>query len=165
MKCILRLCFITCLLLASCSASKHDRLLVFTFSNAKAVSQTELDFGKPVAEIIDPITLTAFDECVKASKPTRETKQPVPVANGNWIVICHGNSVATRVALHIFVDGQIGWRYENASVLNGALQIKGNASNQVKCARLAKLVSDRLRPTLPDLVKPYDLLSSGDPFR
>lgn len=164
MRYILQLCMVTCLLLASCSASDQNRLLVYAFSNAKAVSQTELDFGKPVAEIVDRNVLTAFDDCVKASTPTKETKQPVHVANGNWIVICYGDRGAKEVALHIFADGQIGWRYENVLIINDILQIKRDASNQVKCTRLAKLVADRLRQTLPDIVKPYDLLNSGDPF-
>lgn len=164
MKCIIQFILVACLLLTGCSDSEHKHLLVFSFSNAKAVSQAKLDFGKAVAEIIDPKVLRAFDECVTSSTPTKATKQPVPMANGNWIVICRGNRESKGVALHIFADGQVSWRYENALVINGALQITGDATNQVQSTLLARLVADRLRQTIPDVVKPYDLLNSGDPF-
>lgn len=164
MRCTIQLSLVACLLLAGCSASEHGRLLVFSFNSAKAISQTELGFGKAVVEITDPKVLAAFDECVERSTPTKETRQPVPVANGNWIVICRGDRESKRIALHIFADGQISWRYENALVINGVLQIKGEATNQVHCATLAKMVAERLRQTVPDIVKPYDLLNTGDPF-
>lgn len=121
MRCTIQLSLVACLLLAGCSASEDGRLLVFSFNSAKAISQTELGFGKAVAEITDPKVLAAFDECVERSAPTKETRQPVPVANGNWIVICRGDRESKRIALHIFADGQISWRYENALVINGAL--------------------------------------------
>lgn len=164
MKYIVQLLLVTCLFRTICSASEHERLQVYAFSNAKAISQTELAFGKAVAQITDPKVLAAFDECVRVSTPTKEAKQPVPVANGNWIVVCRGNKEVKGVALHIFADGQIGWRYENAIVINGVLQVKGDATNQVRCSSLAKVIADQLRQAVPDVVKPYDLLNSGDPF-
>jgi hypothetical protein len=137
-------------------------LRVYSFANAEGSEEAGLELGTHIAEIKEAKVVAAFDECVRGSHPTHATKPPLPVANANWIVICRGD--AQGVALHIFADGQIGWRYENAQVIEDVLRVKGSASNQLQTGQLAKLVVEQLRRTVPEVVRPYDMLNSNDPF-
>jgi|GEM_PF-2158914 len=138
------------------------KILVYSWKNAYFDDSGARCLGVPVAEIVEAEVLNAYDILPKSNEAKPVTGPPDPIPNSPWLVVI--DPIATpKVAWLIHVDGKTFWRYDSATGYSNKL-VLGAPTVQVTNDVFTKILAIRLAKINRNILKPYELMSSGDPF-